>query len=80
MDRNPHHEVFMNDRADKFTFTTLDFFESNCDRCKWLDQELQTHCLAYPKGRGIPQVIRDGRNPHTKPYRGDHGIQFEAAE
>lgn len=78
-----HHEAFMNDKynpADKFTFTTLDFFEANCDRCRWLDQELQTHCLAYPKGDGIPEIIRDGTNPHTEPFPGDHGITFEVLE
>lgn len=66
----------MNDRSDKFLLTP-DFFESNCDKCKWLAQDLPTHCIAFPKGDGIPEPIRDGTNPHTEPYPGDHGLLFE---
>lgn len=32
-------------------------------------------CKAFPKG--IPEEIAFGNNPHTEPYKGDHGIQFE---
>ena len=35
-------------------------------------------CKAFP-GK-IPDGIAYGKNLHTKPYPGDHGIQFEAAE
>lgn len=34
-------------------------------------------CMAFPGG--IPDVIAFGDNDHTKPYPGDHGIQFEKA-
>lgn len=67
----------MNDRSDKFTFpSTLEFFTSSCQTCRWLDLEEPTRCAAYPKGRGIPEAIRFGSNDHTKPYRGDNGIQY----
>lgn len=32
-------------------------------------------CEAYPDG--IPAAIWEGRNDHTKPFPGDHGIRFE---
>ena len=32
-------------------------------------------CDAFPEG--IPSDIWEGKNDHTKPYTGDHGIQFE---
>lgn len=31
-------------------------------------------CAAFPDG--IPKEIWRGDNNHTKPYQGDHGIQF----
>ena len=68
------------DRSSKFTFTTLDFFVSSCQTCKWLNLEEPTRCAAYPRGRGIPEIIRFGDNPHTSPYKGDHGIQYEPKE
>lgn len=35
-------------------------------------------CAAFPKG--IPVEIAYGDNPHTEPYSGDGGVQFERAE
>jgi hypothetical protein len=32
-------------------------------------------CKAFPKG--IPDKIWSGENNHEKPFKGDHGIQFE---
>lgn len=32
-------------------------------------------CKAFPKG--IPDKIAYGTNRHTRPVKGDHGIQFE---
>ncbi len=34
-------------------------------------------CTAFPDG--IPEEITYGTNDHTKPFPGDHGIQFEEA-
>ena len=34
-------------------------------------------CDAYPDG--IPEPIVTGEFDHTRPYFGDHGIQFETA-
>lgn len=69
----------MQDRSSKFTMAP-ELFESSCEKCKWLAQDLPTHCTAYPRGRGIPEAIRFGSNDHTKPYRGDHGLQYEPLE
>jgi hypothetical protein len=32
---------------------------------------------AFPDG--VPRDIAYGDNPHTKPYRGDHGVRYEQA-
>jgi len=44
----------------------------------WLGDEESTEvnvCAAFPEG--IPDEIAYGENPHTKPFQGDNGIQFE---
>ncbi len=53
-----------------------------CSRCRHAVQNVIVHgrrhnywCRAFPEG--IPEEIYTGKNGHTEPYRGDHGIQFE---
>ena len=33
------------------------------------------NCEAFPKG--IPREIAYGENKHIRPFKGDHGIQYE---
>ena len=42
------------------------------------DAGLRFICDAFPDG--IPYAIAYGDNPHTKPFPGDNGIQFEEGE
>lgn len=48
-----------------------------CLFCAHLSDVADRRCAAFPTGDGIPYVIWDGENDHTKPFRGDNGIQFE---
>lgn len=54
------------------------FFPITCSRCKHFDfKDLDEKiCPAFPDG--IPADIWCGRNDHTSPVEGDHGIQYEA--
>jgi len=45
-----------------------------CFDCKWFALD---RCAAYPKRDTIPEEILTGEFDHHKPYKGDHGIQFE---
>jgi len=60
----------------------LGFVSKICSKCKNqnpnsfdLDKHIIGTCKAFPKG--IPDTIWIGKNNHKKPYKGDHGIQFE---
>ena len=46
-----------------------------CSHCAHWFVEPGAKCKAFPNG--IPVEIWEGRNKHTEPYEGDHGIQFE---
>ena len=54
-----------------------DVGEPLCMQCKHYhaDNMDGLTCDAFPKG--IPDEILDSEFIHTKPYRGDKGIQFE---
>jgi hypothetical protein len=44
-----------------------------CLSCIHLHDDL-LRCDAFPEG--LPEYIRQGHFDHTKPYDGDHGIQY----
>lgn len=52
-----------------------------CHQCVHLDRTPEgrgQRCTAFPDG--IPTEIRIGLVDHTKPYPGDHGVQFRQRE
>lgn len=54
--------------------------EPICMRCKHLQEpppgQWSYHCAAFPAG--IPdEIFVTGEIDHTKPYPGDHGVQYE---
>jgi hypothetical protein len=52
-------------------------FSGVCTFCKHLTDPLKRKCDAFRK---IPDEIWQGKNPHAKPFKGDHGIHFERAK
>ena len=50
---------------------------ASCYECKY-KSDYFWKCKAYPEG--IPDKISMGVVSHTKPYKGDNGIQFEQKE
>jgi hypothetical protein len=58
---------------------------SQCSGCKHAQKaghrptgEIYLRCSAFPDG--IPDEIAQNLVRHTKPYPGDHGIQYEPIE
>lgn len=50
-----------------------------CLRCKHLHRDVKSWtCDAFPDGEGIPEAILDDEHDHTQPFKGDHGVRFEA--
>ena len=53
-----------------------------CFRCRFFNNKKYKKgfyiCKAYSKG--IPKDIILSKVDHKKPYKGDHGIQFESIE
>lgn len=47
-----------------------------CHLCKHQSRSNPMKCDAFPDG--IPRSILVGDFIHTEPFKGDHGIQFEA--
>lgn len=56
--------------------------EPLCMKCRHLFEnspgQYGFRCAAFP--HGIPEEILSGEVKHTRPYPGDNGIRFEAAE
>ena len=52
-------------------------FSPVCTICTRLNLRANRQCAAFPDG--IPLEIWEGKNSHTEPYPGDHGIRFEDA-
>ena len=53
-------------------------FSSVCTFCVH-EKDEHRRCKAFGD-KDIPLSIWEGKNKHTKPVDGDHGIQFEARE
>ena len=56
-------------------FSRICFYCKNWDRNNF---DKPGTCKAFKDG--IPEDIWLGKHDHTKPYKGDHGIQFESIE
>lgn len=59
------------------------FFRPQCLDCRHKHKKSKINpwtptCDAFPEG--IPAEIKSNEFDHTKPYEGDHGIQFEEKE
>ena len=62
------------ERMEHLTMTPI----VSCVFCKNVKLNKKKQCKAFQNG--IPEEILIGENDHTKPYKGDNGIQFEPIE
>jgi hypothetical protein len=56
--------------------------EVQCATCRHLysrDGSGDRHCDAFPKGRGIPDIILRNDHDHRDEYPGDNGVRWEPA-
>lgn len=58
----------------RFVWQIGDTGFADCITCKH-KLSYGSFCLAFPDG--IPDTILSGEIDHKKPYKGDHGIQYE---
>ena len=63
------------DPGDRFVAFKVMWTNAACRKCA--RRRLGVTCEAFPAPVGIPVDILDGQNDHTKPYPGDHGLQFK---
>lgn len=68
MEKNTHLDRFVADEG-------LRLVNPPCATCKHRSKVFAGICLAFPDG--IPSEILSGENDHKKPFKGDHGIQYE---
>lgn len=62
--------------TDDAALQALKNMDYDCAYCKHINNDHVT-CTAFPDG--IPIMILSNQIAHTKPYRNDNGIRFEAA-
>lgn len=53
-----------------------ELYNLSCIKCKHYHHDVYNTCDAFPDG--IPIKILHDNLEHHKPYKDDHGIQFEA--
>jgi hypothetical protein len=53
-----------------------DYGPPMCMYCRHYRRDVPLTCSAYPER--IPDPILQSRVDHRKPYRGDHGVTFQA--
>ena len=50
---------------------------ATCTRLHFPGKGPPPRCEAFPDEPGIPADIWEGRDPHTTPHAGDHGLLYE---
>jgi hypothetical protein len=60
---------------DRFIAHKVTAVTPHCETCARRNPYLLGQCEAFPEG--IPMPILLGENDHTKPFEGDHGLQYK---